>query len=433
MPFSLKELIQERSHEHLELFKKYVNPQLGRVLETISFNRNYQRGKGSSLYDEKGEEYLDFISGYGAYNIGRSHPALKAVLKEAIDADLPNMVQMDAPFLAGALGEKLNSLLPHLGKVFFTNSGTESNEGALKFSRMATGRSRLVHLDHSFHGLTLGSLSVMGNREFREGADPLLSSTAIAMNDLAALEKQLSKKDVAAFIVEPIQGKGVHVPNDSFLPEAQKLCRKFGTLFIIDEVQTGFGRTGRWFAHQHWNLEPDIVTVAKSLSGGFIPVGAILYRDEIYKKVFTRMDRCVVHSNTFGKNVLAMAAGLATLKVLEEEKLIDNAARRGEELKKALQEMQPRYEMIKEVRGKGLMLAIEFGPPRSLKLKVGWTMVHAASKDLFGQMIVLPLMEKHKVLSQVAGHHVDIIKLLPPLTIGDKEIATFTKAFESVV
>ena len=385
------------------------------------------------MTDDKGEVYLDFLSGYGAFNIGRNHPAIKKALSEALELDLPSMVQMDAPFLAGLLAERLLKKIPHLDKVFFTNSGTEANEGALKFARQATGRSRIVHLDHSFHGLTLGSLSAMGNDEFREGFGPLLSSTKVPLNDVAAIEKELAKGDVAAFIVEPVQGKGVQIPNDSYFPEAQKLCRRYGSLFIMDEVQTGLGRTGRWFGFEHWNLEPDIVTIAKALSGGFIPVGAILYRESIYKKVFSRMDRCVVHSNTFGKNVLAMTAGLATLQVLEEEKIVENSARCGTKLVGRLRETASRYEMIREVRGKGLMIAVEFGPPRSLKLKVGWKMIQAASPDLFGQMIVVPLMRDHRILTQVAGHHAAIVKLLPPLIIGEKEVEQFAAAFETVV
>ncbi|MBI1909291.1 MAG: aspartate aminotransferase family protein [Deltaproteobacteria bacterium] len=433
MTFSVKELVEKHQGRNLDLFAQTVNPQFVRVLRTIGFDKSYQKAEGCTLFDEKGESYLDFLAGYGAYNIGRSHPTIKAVIKEALDLNLPSMVQMDAPLLAGLLAEKLLSLIPHLDKVFFTNSGTEANEGAIKFARAATGRERILHLDHSFHGLTLGSLSAMGNPEFRDGFGELLPATAIPRNDLVRLEKELSRKDVAAFLVEAVQGKGVHLPDDHFLPEAQKLCRQHGTLLILDEVQTGLGRTGRWFAFQHWGLEPDIVTVAKSLSGGFIPVGAILYRDAVYRKIFSRMDRCVVHSNTFGKNSLAMVVGLATLQVIEEEKLVENAEKQGAHLLSSLQKAIGGYEMVQEVRGKGLMMAIEFGPPRSLKLKVGWKMIHAANKGLFGQMIVVPLMSKHRILTQVAGHNVDIVKLLPPLIIGEKEVRRFVQAFEEVV
>src|SRR5213075_1890780 len=187
--------------------------------------------------------------------------------------------------------------------------------------------------------------------------------TSIPFNDLAALEQVLSSRQVAAFIVEPIQGKGVNIPSDEFLPMAAALCRKYGSLFIADEIQTGIGRTGKFLAVEHWNVEPDMVLLAKALSGGHVPVGALLTR----KHIFDKMDRAVVHGSTFAKNDLAMAAGIATLDVIKHEKLVEQAAKRGAELRLALTRMVPGYELLKEVRGKGLMIGIEFGPPKSLK------------------------------------------------------------------
>jgi len=187
------------------------------------------------------------------------------------------------------------------------------------------------------------------------------------------------------------------------------------------------------FAFQHWGLEPDIVTMAKGLSGGFVPVGAICYRRWIYDKVFTDMEHCVVHSNTFGRNVLAMAAGLATLEVIEEEGIVENAARMGQFITQGLRTMQDRFEMLAEVRGLGLMIGIEFGEPRNLKLRTGWKLVHALNKSLFCQMVVVPLMKQHRILTQVAGHHMDIVKLLPPLVIGEEHANRFLTAFEQVM
>ncbi|MBI4126905.1 MAG: aminotransferase class III-fold pyridoxal phosphate-dependent enzyme, partial [Deltaproteobacteria bacterium] len=239
--------------------------------------------------------------------------------------------------------------------------------------------------------------------------------------------------DVAALVIEPIQGKGVHIADPSYYRQAQQLCRTHQTLFIIDEVQTGFGRTGKWFAYHHWDLTPDIVTCAKALSGGFVPCGAILYHKDIYKKVFRGMEECVVHSNTFGRNTLAMVAGLATLDILEEEGLIANAAKRGDAIMAGLKALMPRFEMMRAVRGMGLMIAIEFGEPKSLGLKAGWKLVHAVNGGLFGQMVVVPLMRDHRILTQVAGHGVDIVKLLPPLIIDESHVARFLAAFEQVM
>jgi acetylornithine/succinyldiaminopimelate/putrescine aminotransferase len=431
----IRKLVAENSGRQHDLFAKHVNPQLVRVLRTIGFDRNYVRAEGCYLYDEAGRKYLDFLSGYGVFNIGRNHPSVKQALKDALDLDAPNMVQMDAPLLAALLAEKLVSKFHGgINTVFFTNSGTEANEGAIKFAKCATGRPRIVYLSHAFHGLTNGSLSCNGNEEFRSGFAPLLPSCVpIAYGDSDALETELKRKDVAAFLFEPIQGKGVYLPPAGFLEKAEQLCREYGTLTIADEVQTGFGRTGKWFAYEHFGLKPDIVTVAKALSGGFVPVGAICYNKDTYDKVYSGMERCVVHSNTFGRNTLAMAAGLASLAILEEEKLIENSERRGTEIIGGLEKLLERYELMGEVRGRGLMIGIEFKRPNSAKLKLGWDMIHKVNKNLFGQMITVPLFADHGILTQVAGHNVTIVKLLPPLIIGDAEVAHFLRSFEKVV
>jgi len=435
----LQKLIAQRQAEAYELHKRHLNPAFVRVLQLIGFDKRYVRGEGPWLYDDRGERYLDLLSGYGVFALGRSHPKVKEVLHEALDLDRPNIVQMDCPLLAGLLAERLVEVArrsfpdTRLEAVFFTNSGTEAVEGALKFARAATGRPRFLYLEHAFHGLTLGSLSVNGDGHFREGFQPLLPATAVPLNDLGALARELEKGDVAAFIAEPIQGKGVYVPDEEFLPEAQRLCREHGALFVLDEVQTGLGRTGKWFAGEHWGLEPDIVTVAKALSGGYVPVGAILTRREIHKRVFSSLERSVVHSNTFGMNELAMAAGLAALRVLEEEKLVERAAELGERFLRGLQELKQRHEFVKDVRGKGLMLGVEFGPPRSLKLKTGWAALEKAQPGLFAQLVVMSLMRDHKILSQVAGHRVNIIKFLPPLVITEREVGFVLQALDAVL
>ena len=273
-----------------------------------------------------------------------------------------------------------------------------------------------------------------GDETFREGFGPLLPGVAeIPFNDLGALEKALSRRDVAAFFVEPIQGKGANMPDDDYLARAQALCRKYGTLMVADEIQTGVGRTGKFLAVEHWGVEPDMVLLAKALSGGHVPVGAVLLRKKTFEKVFNRMDRAVVHGSTFSKNDLAMAAGLATLDAMENERLIDNAARRGEQIMASFRDMLDRYELVKDVRGKGLMIGIEFGPPKSLKLRTAWTLLEKVNAGLFCQMITIPLFKDHKVLSQVAGHGNHCVKLLPPLNLVDEDIAWIERAFDAVI
>src|SRR5258707_916220 len=231
----------------------------------------------------------------------------------------------------------------------------------------------------------------------------MADTARVKLGDLGALERLLQKRNVAAFLVEPVQGKGVKVPKNDFFIQAQSLCRKYGTLFVCDEVQTGLGRTGKWCGFEHWNLEPDILTVAKSLCGGFVPCGAIVTRRAIYQKVFCRLDRAVVHSSTFGRNNLAMACGLAALDVLENEKLIENSAAIGQRLLEKLEALRAKHSLIKEVRGKGLMIAIEFHEPPQLALKLAWRIMHRIDHGLFAQMVIVPLLSRHRVLTQVAG------------------------------
>jgi ornithine--oxo-acid transaminase len=434
MSLEITELFAEREAERYTLHARHLNEAMVRVLQTIGFDKRYVRGVGQYLYDAHGERYLDLLSGWGVFAIGRNHPTVRETLKKVLDGDFPNLVQMDVSALAGVLAERLLRHAPYLDKVFFANSGTESVEAAMKFSRAATGRAGIVYCSHAFHGLTYGSLSLNGDPNFCSGFGPLLPECIeIPFNDLDALERALASRKIAAFIVEPIQGKGVAVPGDDYLRCALDLCRKHGTLFIADEIQTGLGRTGRFLAIEHWGIEPDMVLLSKSLSGGHVPVGAVLTRKWIFDKVFDRMDRAVVHGSTFAKNDLAMAAGLATLEVIESERLIEKAAQKGARLLRTFEQMAHRHELVKAVRGKGLMIGIEFGAPRSLKLKASWNLLETASSGLFCQLIVIPLLKDHKILTQVAGHGSHTIKLLPPLTISDADCEWIEQSFEAVI
>jgi len=428
------ELFSDRESERYALHTQFLNEQMVRVLRAIGYDVRFTRGQGQYLYDWRGHQYLDLLSGWGVFALGRNHPAVRDALKNVLDADLPNLVQFDVSTLAGVLAERLLAYAPWLDKVFFANSGAETVEAAIKFARAATGRSGLIHCEHAFHGLTYGALSLNGDRIFRDGFGPLVPDcVAIPFNDLAALERALSARTAAAFIVEPIQGKGVNLPDEGYLKAAAELCRRYGSLFIADEIQTGLGRTGKFLAVEHYDVEPDMVLLAKALSGGHVPVGALLTRKAIFDKLFNRMDRAVVHGSTFAKNDLAMAAGLATLDVLENERLVDNAARTGTRLMSAFRQMAERYELIKDVRGKGLMIGVEFGAPQSFKLKASWSMLETASKGLFCQIVTIPLFKEHKILSQVAGHASHTIKLLPPLIITDGDCDRIEGSFDAVI
>jgi len=433
MGFDLPSLLAERHGQGYELHARYLNPQRPRMLHAIGFDKVYERAQGGYLYDGSGARYADFLSGFGVFGVGHNHPVIRKALHDALDAELPSMVQFDCALLPGLLAERLLAKAPGLDRVYFCNSGTESVEAALKFARYATGRPRILYCDHAFHGLTTGSLSVNGADEFRRGFNPLVPDTAIAFGDLDALEAELRAGDVAALIVEPVQGKGVAVAPPGYLAGASKLLRERGALLICDEVQTGMGRTGRFFAYQHDGVDPDIVTVAKTLSGGFVPVAATLAKGWIFEKVYSSMDRVMVHDCTFGSNAAAMAAGLATLAVIEDEQLVSNAERTGAAMMQALRDASESYEMLADVRGRGLMIGIEFGKPDSLKLRTSWNMLQKARRGLFAQMVVVALYQRHRILTQVAGDHMEVIKLLPTLIIGDAEVTMFSEAFADVM
>jgi ornithine--oxo-acid transaminase len=432
----LKEIIAARLGENYQLHERHVNPTLVQAQRVIGFDKVYARAEGAYLYDMDDQPYLDFLSGYSVFNFGRNHPVVKQVIRDVLDLDLPNMVQLDCSLLSGLLAEALVKRTPrHLDAVFFCNSGTEGMEGALKFARAATARKRAVSLTSAFHGLSLGSLSLMGCESFTEGFGPLMEGfdARVSLDDIDELERQLRSRDVAAFVIETVQGKGCQTPKTDFFVRAQELCRKYGTLLISDEVQTGLGRTGKMFGFQHWNLEPDIITIAKSLSGGYVPCGAIITRRDIYQKTFSRMDRCVVHSSTFGRNNLAMACGLAALEIMDQENLVENAAKMGALLMEKIDALRTKHSFLKEVRGKGLMIGIEFQEPQELKLKMAWKLLHKIDKALFAQMVVSQMLSKHHILTQVAGHNLDVIRILPPLIIGEKEVDMFVNALDDVL
>ena len=435
MPFELDKVLQQRKGENFSLHAKYINPQLARVLGTIEFDRFYVKGEGCYLIDDEGGRYLDFLSGFGVFALGRSHSAIVGALHDALDADLPNLVQMDCSLLPGILAQELvKRSHPGIERVCFTNSGAEAIESAIKFARAATKRTRILYCDHAFHGLTTGALSLNGGKEFRSGFGPLLPGVdMVPFGDIGALARELRKGDVAAFVIEPIQGKGVNLAPDDFWPEAQALCNRHKTLLVLDEVQAGLGRTGTFFCHEQFGITPDIITVSKALSGGYVPVGAMLSTAAVSDAVFSSMDRAVVHSSTFASNQLAMVAGLATLAAFDDEEILDRVQRTGKAFTKSLAPLVERYEFLHEVRGRGLMIGLVFGEPTTPSLRRRFRMIEAMRPALFSQMMVVPLFHRHKILTQVAADNMNVVKLLPPLIAGDDEVELFADALDDVL
>jgi ornithine--oxo-acid transaminase len=432
----LDEVIAQRAGEAMELNQRYLNRQLGRVVKTLGFDREWVHGRGEYLIDAEGERYLDLYGGYGVFSLGRNHPFVRDQLIAVMAAEPANLPQIGVTTLAGVLAEELVHRAPDpIDAAVLCSSGTEAVEAALKLARAATGRGRILYCERAFHGLTLGSLSVNGNGEFRDRFGALLPGCdPIPFGDLDALRGALEGGDVAAFIVEPIQGKGVFVAPAGYLATAGELCRDAGALLIVDEVQTGLGRTGEFLCLEHWGgVRPDMVTLSKALSGGFVPVGATLCSRAVFERTFDSMENSVVHGSTFGNNDFAAAAALAALTVIEREGLVERARMMGELLMALTRPLVEKYEVVREVRGLGLMWGIELGPPAGRAARRWWEAIERRQPGMFAQMVTVPLFREHRILTQVAGHHMNVIKALPPLVIAEAELRRFAAALDAVL
>ncbi len=432
---TITEILRDRTGEEMELNDRHLNPQVGRIVRTLGFDRTWVSGEGAHLVDSTGQRYLDLFGGYGVFAVGRNHPQVIEAVQEVMEARTGNLPQLGVTLLSGVLAEQLLIRAPKsVGAMVPANTGTEAVEAAIKISRAATNRSCVLFAEHAFHGLTLGSLSVNGNEEFRSGFGPLLPGCrSVPFGDLEALRSELERGDVAALILEPIQGKGVNLPPDGYLQTAQRLCRQAGAMFICDEVQTGLGRTGRFLALERWGLEPDLICLSKALSGGLVPIGAVLVSRAAFDSVFDGMERAVRHGSTFGGNDLAAAAALATLRIIESDGLVQRADELGALLLELTRPLVDRFEVVADVRGAGLMWAIELGPPRSWARRSVWRALEHAQPGIFSQLVTVPLFHEHHIFCQVAGHRMNVIKALPALVVEEEEIRRFAFALEQVV
>ncbi|MGH9546207.1 MAG: aspartate aminotransferase family protein [Terriglobales bacterium] len=396
----------------------------------------YERCAGTELFTANGLRILDFLSGYCVHNVGHNHPAIVSALKDELDKSGPVMLQSNVPELAGELAERLCKLAGGgLSKVFFASSGSEGVETAIKFARASTGRVGFLSCDRAFHGLTCGALSLMDGEYWRGSFGPLLpEAVSVPFGDVVALEKELASRHYAAFFVEPIQAEGgIRVPEENYLRTAQDLCRRYGSLLVADEVQTGMFRTGQFLASHHFGITPDIVVLAKALSGGLVPVSAVLMSDDVHSSVFSSFKRAIVHASTFSENSLSMRAGMATLDLLEQEKLGERALQRGAELRKQLAAALSSYEMVKAVRGKGLLLGIEFASPQRLALRLPFEAFAKIHPAMFGQILVMRLFRDGRILTQICGNDFMVLKVAPPLIVTPSEIAEFVSAVRDVV
>jgi ornithine--oxo-acid transaminase len=429
LPTELSELASER-------YAKRVNPEWVRLLDLLQMNVRYERCLGAELRTDDGRRILDFLSGYCVHNVGHNHPEVVRALQSELERCGPAMIQTHVADLAGELAEKLCQRAGgRLAKAFFCSSGSEGVEAAIKFARARTKRAGILSAEHAFHGLTCGALSLMSDKFWSEGFGPLLPGTSvIPFGDLEALEHELKTKRFAAFVVEPVQSEaGVRIPDADYLPGAESLCRRYGTLFVLDEVQTGMYRTGAFLASHRFRVEPDMVILAKAMSGGLIPCGAVLMSDAVCNSVYSSLPRAFVHTSTFSENSLAMRAALATLQVLEDQELGQRSIAAGQYLQAQLREVLRDFEMVKEVRGVGLLMGIEFQAPRQLRLRIPYEGFGAVHPAMFGQIVVMRLFRDFGFLTQICGNNFMVLKVAPPLVVTDAQLDAFVLAIRDVV
>ncbi len=424
------------------LYQRHINPILGHPELKDVLVKTFVRGEGMHLYDEQGREYLDFVAGFGSVNLGHNPPQVVGAIREALTAQVPGFAQAAVNPLAAKLADELVAVSPQgLDQVFFSNSGSEANEAALKLARAVTGRTAYLSCERSYHGKTLGSLSVTGNVSYRKPFEPLIPDChRIPFGDFEKLEEQLETGRYAAFIVEPIQAEGgMYEPRHGWLREAESLCRANNTLFIVDEVQTGMGRTGNLFACDHDEVSPDVMTLAKSLGGGMMPIGATLMRREHWNKAYGSLTQFALHTSTFGGGSLACAAGSAAVDALSNEQLLHNVNDRSEELKAGLKELCNRHVCLKEVRGRGLLLGLEFHPlPKQAQRhwagSDSWmgsllgTDVEAILSTFSVLYVVQTLLDAHRIYTQSARSNPFVVRIQPPLIITSEQVQRFLSA-----
>lgn len=417
-------------------YADHVNPQWVRLLDVLGMNTQYARCQGVELTTVDGTVILDYLSGYCVHNTGHNHPWIIEQLQDELRRRGPAMLQSHVPDLAGELATRLCGLAGGaLNKAFFACSGSEGVESAIKFARTVTGRTGLLYAEGAFHGLTCGALSLMGNDFWRGKFGPMLAGTAaVPFNGIAALRSRLETGKYAAFFVEPIQAEaGIRAPATDYLREAKALCARHGALLVVDEVQTGMFRTGRFLAGHHYGAEPDMVVLAKALSGGLVPVSAVLMTDRVYDGVYDSLKRAIIHTSTFSENALSMRAGLATLDVLERENLGDRALAMGQLLRDRLRDRLAGYEMVGEVRGVGMLSGIEFQTPRTIRLRAPFEAFRRIHKSMFGQVVVMRLYREHRILTQICGNNFMTLKAAPPLVVTEEQIDRFVAAMGEVV
>lgn len=417
----------------VDKYARHVNPQFIKLLGVLGYGRVFERALDVRVWDDQGREYLDFLAGFGAVNIGHNHPRLLRRLREFLDQQPMNLVHVGPCAAAADLAEVLAGLARPLEIALYSSGGGEAVESALKLARAATGRKEFVSCEGGFHGTGFGALSVMGDERMRKPFEPLLEGCQVVpFGDLKALEKRI--KRAAAVLIEPVQGEGgIRFAPPGYLKSVRELCRDSGALLIFDEVQTGLGRTGTMFAYQAEDVVPDVLVLGKSLGGSLLPVSVALTTRDLHRKAYGAMDKFDLHSSTFAGNALGCVAALETLRIVNEENLVANSAARGKQLLEGLQRRLSGHPLVREIRGRGLFVGIELGPADS-----GWAraftrpIVRKISKSVFGQWASLKLLERG-ILCQPASQQWNVLRLEPPLTVKADDVDRAVSAVGDVL
>ncbi len=387
---TLEQALARGQNEAFKAFSRYVNPIEAKLLRFGNFDKLYNRAQGLYLFDDVGRRYMDFTAGYGALNLGHN-PAEVSSAIEAVKS-LPNVMLMGFRPLAGALAETLAHILPgELSAICFGNGGAEAVEIALKMARAATGKTGLVSCDKGYHGLSFGAMSVSGCAKYRDIFGPLLEDCeTVPFGNIDAARERIVGNDVAAFIVEPLLGEGGAVaPPAGYLKDVWEICRAHNTLLIFDEIQTGFGRTGRLFASEHDDVVPDMMLLSKSLAAGVVPISVCAATRAIWDCAFGTREKFDLATSTFGGNATACAASLKAIEITLRDNLAARAAELGEYALARLKNLASKHEAVKTIHGKGLLLGIELQPPFSETIK----------SENFALVIASCLLNDHGVLT----------------------------------
>lgn len=414
------------------MYSEYLNPGLARVLRMLNFDKKFIRASGVNVWDSDGNEYLDFLGGYGALSLGHNPPRVVEAIRAVLDAGIPNLIQASMNGITASLGEALAAIAPgDLQHSFFCNSGTEAVEGALKTARIASGKTKIISTHGAFHGKTFGSLSASGREKYKKPFVPLLQGfEQVPYGDAGALEEKLKDRDVAAFIVEPIQGEGgVIVPPEGYLRDLRKLCSQYDVLLILDEIQTGLARTGRMFAVMWEDVIPDIMTVSKTLGGSLVPLGAFISTRSVWEKAYGSTETCMLHSSTFGGGAVACAVGLATINAIVEMDLPAQAEKKGIYLMNRLKEVGDRRGLLKEIRGKGLMIGMEFEQPSGWTAKLTGKLYHEYMTSLIAGM----LMNEYRIITAYTLNNPTVIRVQPPLIVSYEQMNRFVDALDQLL